>query len=293
MSLAQLAYGNLGTKQSRDIDLLVTPEAVPRALQTLERLGYFGSPPLPPMTDKRYGRWIKFAHEFLLFHETTSVMVELHWKLADNDYFLPGISAASSTQLVPISNQMSIRTFTDDDLFTYLCVHGAMHGWSRLKWLADVAALMAGDTIDDAKRRMDAARSANAEHCAAQTFVLCDRLFATQSVAEISRALRGDLRYRWLERTALKAMTVGHAEIEPGNAPFDRASVLVSHLMMGRGWRFAVKEAWNKLNGPADLLFTFVPSWLGFLYPVIRVASWLTRRGRLRAWPKPRKAKPN
>jgi hypothetical protein len=226
----------------------------------------------------------------VLFHDSNSVHVELHWKLADNSYFLPGISAASSTQIVPISQEVGLRTLGDDDLFAYLCVHGASHGWSRLKWLADVAALIARDNVGDAERRLEAAKKVHAEDCVAQTFLLCDRLFATPNLTALSQVLRRKYRYRWLERVALSAMTSGAAEKGLGNEPFDRLPIVLSHFMLGRGWRFAAIELWNKLNGPYDQIYVTLPIGLRFLYPLVRVAAWIKRRGRQRSLPMPPKA---
>lgn len=290
VTLAQLVYGSLALKHSWDIDVLVTPDAVPEALQLLATAGYHAFPPLPPITDRRYQRWIKFTREYVLFHGTNSVHVEIHWRLVDNSYFLPGISARSPTRMVAISDGAGLRTLLDDDLFAYLCVHGASHGWSRLKWLADVGALIAGDSASDAERRLEAAKSVNAEDCLAQTFLLCSRLLGTPSLTALSQKLRLSYRYRWLEHTALNAMTNRNAETEWGEAPFYKVPILISHFMLGRGWQFAVNELWNKLNGPYELQYATLPNWLGFLYPLFRVALWIKRRGRLRPLRVPPKA---
>jgi len=286
-SLAQLAYANLALKHSWDIDALVMPDDVPKALQVLAAAGYHAFPPLPPVTDQRYKRWIKFAREYVLYHETKSVPVELHWKLVENDYFLSGVCARSPTRTVGITGGAELRTLVGDDLFAYLCVHGATHGWSRLKWLADVAALMAGDSAEDAKRRLQAAKKANAGDCVAQTFLLCDRLFGTPNLAALAQELRRSRRYRWLEDIAFSTMTSGNAETELGHAKFDRVPVMISHFMLGRGRRFAASEFRNLANGPFDLLFAEIPNWLGFLYPFFRAALWIKRLGRVRPMPKP------
>ncbi len=287
VTLAQLAYGSLALKHSWDIDLLVAPDTVPRALELFAEAGYHPFPPLPPATDKRYGRWLRFAREYILFHRSNFVHVEIHWRLTDNGYFLPGIAAGSPTQTVRISNGAELRTLIDDDLFAYLCIHGACHAWSRLKWLADVAALLAHDGASDAKRRLAAAKKVNAQDCVAQAYLLCDRLFATPCATELARALRQKRRYRRLEHIALSAMTAGGAQTELGEAPFDRLPILLSHFLLGRGLRFALRELWIKLNGPFDLRSIVLPDRFAFLYPLFRVAAFAKRRGRLRAWPTP------
>lgn len=287
VTLAQLAYRSLALKHSWDIDLLVAPNSVPRALELLAQAGYQPFPALPPLTDKAFARWLRFAREYILFHRSNSVHVEIHWRLTDNRYFLSGLAAGSPTQLVCLSDGAKLRTLRNDDLFAYLCVHGACHAWSRLKWLADVAALMAHDGAKDAERRLEAAKEFNAEDCVAQAYLLCDRLFETSSVAELAQTLRKQRRYRWLEQIAMNAMTGGDAQRELGDAPFDRLPGMLSHFMLGRGWRFAARELWVKLNGPFDLRSVALPGLFGPLYPLFRIAAFFKRGGRMRAWPMP------
>lgn len=282
ITLGQLAYGSLVLKHSWDIDLLVTPDYLPEALHLLSCAGYHPLPLYPSSTDEDFKHWVKFAREYVLKHDVNSVYVEIHWKLSDSGYFLSGISALSPAQMVTVSDDMRIRTLTRDDLFVYLCVHGALHGWSRLKWLADVAALMAHDSESDAHRRLQLAGKYNARNCVVQTFLLCDHLFRTVSVAALSRELRQNYRYRWLERSAWGVMTSGNGEAELGDSSFSLLPIMISHFMLGRGWKFALNELWNKLNLPYDLRAAALPKRFAFLYPLMRMAAWLKRRGRLR-----------
>src|SRR5579872_6363014 len=120
VTLAQLAYGSLALKHSWDIDLLVPPNAVPKALEVLAQAGYHAFPALPPVADKRFARWLKFAREYILFHDSNSVHVEIHWRLTDNSYFLPRVAAESPTRMVCLSKGVKLRTLLDDELFAYL-----------------------------------------------------------------------------------------------------------------------------------------------------------------------------
>jgi len=285
VSLAELAYGNLGVKHSWDIDVLVSPSDVPRAIQLLEGAGYCGFPPLPPPTDRRHAHWLRYGREYVLRHRTGAAIVELHWKLADNDYFLAGLSARTPGRCVTVAGGKVVRTFDDQQLFAYLCVHGAMHGWARVKWLADVAALIAHDSARELAGRLQAARTFNAEICVAQTFLLCDRLFGTPGLEELAPMLRRSLRNRILERVALTSMARGRGAVEFGERPFDLLQIYLSHFLLGRGWRFVADELWNKLNGPYDLFYAMLPDRLAFLYPFLRLARWIARRGRIRQLP--------
>jgi hypothetical protein len=285
VSLAELAYGSLGIKHSWDIDMLVAPHAVPRALELLTDAGYRAFPPLPPPGDRRYVRWLRYGCEYVFVHPTIGIHVELHWRLVDNVTLLSGISATSHTQSVAVAGNIELTTLTDQDLFAYLCVHGAMHGWSRIKWLADVAGLIAADDSKKLEERLEYARTLSADLCVIQAFLLCDSLFATPALQALAPILRRNWRNRWLERAALKVILTGDGGDEPDGKPFGILPIYATHFLLGRGVRFLAREMWNKLNGPYDLLFTTFPPWLGFLYVPMRLVSWLRRGGRIRSLP--------
>jgi hypothetical protein len=170
-------------------------------------------------------------------------------------------------------------------LFAYLCVHGAMHGWSRFKWLADVAALIADDDAPALAERLAYARRLNAELSVVQALLLCDVLFGSPAMGVLARNLRRSWRNRHLERAALKVILRGDGAEEPDKKPFGMLSIYATHFLLGRGVHYLAQETWNKLNAPYDLLFASLPPWLGFLYAPLRVVSWIGRRGRIRQLP--------
>lgn len=277
VTLAQLAYGSIGTKHGWDIDLLVSPPEVARTIAILQENGYRPAQQIPAPTEAGFARWIRFAREFVLVDNARATAVEIHWRLTNSSHFMRGVCATSPTQTVRMGGELALRTLTDDDLFAYLCIHGSTHAWDRLKWLADVAALMAHDGTTDARRRLDMAKTHNAHHAMAQAFLLCDRLFGTASVSAISGELRRRLRYRLLERLALSAML---RESELGKAKFDSLSAHTSNFLLGNGAAYLAGELWDKLNGPYDLRKFTLPPGLGFLYPLVRLGLWLGRLGR-------------
>ena len=42
-----------------------------------------------------------------------------------------------------------VYTLSRIELFLHFCVHGAVHGWPILKWLADIEAMLSLMTTDD------------------------------------------------------------------------------------------------------------------------------------------------
>ncbi len=83
------------------------------------------------------------GNECEFVHRETGIRIEPHWRLTRNSHLLTGNSLASATT-VCVAGTAHIRTIADEALFSYLCAHGAAHAWSRIKWLADVGALLHG-----------------------------------------------------------------------------------------------------------------------------------------------------
>ena len=78
--------------------------------------------------------------------------VELHRRLADSLELIPGIGVGSPRQEVEVAPGVVLPTLAPDELFAYLCVHGASSAWFRLKWVTDLAALLCDCTAAEIAR---------------------------------------------------------------------------------------------------------------------------------------------
>src|SRR5689334_3190109 len=169
-ALEQLVYGRLAAKQTRDIDLFVPPDCAEAALLILERNGYELSLPAKQLNTMQRQALIRHGREGELVHPRKRLRAELQWRAADNPLLLKGVDALSATQDVVLADGIVVRTLAPDDLFAYLCVHGARHAWSRLKWLADLNALLVS-TNADIEHLYRHAQRIGAGLCAAQALL--------------------------------------------------------------------------------------------------------------------------
>lgn len=270
-ALAALAFGQIGIKASWDVDVLVPQEDFARADAALEAAGYRRQDPPRDFDERRVGVWLALMKEALYIGGPSAAGVELHWKLVDHACLLPGLTAHAALRNVDIGGQV-LPTFGDEDLFAYLCVHGAHHGWARLKWLADVAAFVASRDID---ALYDACVERRAKRCAGQALLLCERLFGLQLPARLRAALHSDRTLRVLERLALEVM-LEEAEIQ--SRPWTLRKMRASHFLLGKGLGHVIAELKVKLTGRRDRLDIALPSQLDFLYAFIRLPMWLWRR---------------
>ncbi|HSF12078.1 MAG TPA: nucleotidyltransferase family protein, partial [Erythrobacter sp.] len=141
VALSQRAFGSPLLRGAVDIDLLVRPQDVAAAWQALARAGLRQITPAAPLEGARLALFCRAAKDSLHRHPSGGPVLELHWRLADEmaEALMPDETELTAIMLAPGQN---VRMLDDPTLFLYLCTHGAAHGWARLKWLADVAALM-------------------------------------------------------------------------------------------------------------------------------------------------------
>jgi hypothetical protein len=275
-ALAVLAYGNLGIKQAWDIDMLVLPEDVRRVCGMLDGLGYVRTMPPASMAEDRFFAFTEFARESLFHHRARGVFLELHWRLSDNRAQLAHVDARAGNRLVAIGPRHALRTLNDDDLFAYLCLHGAHHAWSRLKWLADVAALLGAKDLAEIERLYRKAQQDGVGRAAAQALLLCEQLFGTALPAGLSSEMRRDRAVRWLVSVALAEMA-GDARQTDDHA-LGNLRIEVSHFLLADGPRSWLRELQGKAIGWTDFQNIALPRRLYFLYPALRLPSWLWRR---------------
>lgn len=272
-----LAYGSQAIKFGRDIDLLVPSEFIRAGVAQLENDGYRVLHPLPE--DPALLRaWLTRFKEIELQHPERGTLVELHWNLVQNTFHAAQLNARLRPREIEIMDGVSVPTFSDDMLFVYLCIHGARCGWFRLKWLADVGALMAQKSDEELVRCIELARSCRAEPCVAQAILLCDRLLKIDVAAPAARQYRRFARYRLLEWVALRMMVGGNAETELFDIRFGTAPAILCGFLLGNGWRFLWAEFRLLAINPPDMEQVPLPRALRFLYVFLRLPLFLLRR---------------
>ena len=152
VSLSMLVYGSIGPKMGWDIDLLVAPEAVEAAALVLEAAGYRLALPEGARGRERIGLWHRHWKESVWTTPDGRLTVELHSRLNDNPMLLPSVGPDSPSRPVEVSKGRFLATLRTDELFAYLCVHGASSAWFRLKWIADVGALIGACPPEEIER---------------------------------------------------------------------------------------------------------------------------------------------
>jgi hypothetical protein len=276
-AVTALAYQNHPVKQAWDIDIVVPSETVESAIVLMAREGYRLVSPSDTLTDEQLKIYVALGREFILAGPG-QIFVELKWSLDQNRFILPGVSANSPSQVVAGPGGAAIRTLSKDDLFAYICVHGARHSFSRLKWLADIGAILAPESDEEIVRLYRAADARGAGRCAAEALLLCRHLLKSELPLALVAELEADPFVIQLARASIITMAGGDGEQELTQRRFSIVRVVLSHFLLGKSLGFLGVEVRLKWVSARDHMNMPLPAWASFLYPIIRLPLMLWRR---------------
>jgi hypothetical protein len=279
-TLDMLAYGTLGLKRARDIDLVVASEAVEQACELLAQAGYARTLPGPEVGSDKLPIWLALCKETGWRHPRNGIILELHTGLVDNPRLMPRIDARSPRQWVAIAPGIELPTLARDELFAYLCVHGATHAWSRMKWIADLAALLKDAESNELERLYRRSLTLGVGRCSAQALLLCERLFDRTLPPGLAAELKADPATRRLVRVALGTMAGRYGETELDDTVLGTVPIHLAHFLLAPGWRYKASEIRRKSLSHHDRAMLPLPRPLHFLYPLMLLPSWLWRRVR-------------
>jgi hypothetical protein len=251
-----------------------------KAISILEHAGYTRDYPGEEVPDERLSDWLAISKESLWISKARGMVVELHTAIVDNPYLLANFPSAWPLQTVGIPSGIELDTLAADELFAYLCVHGAWHGWARLKWLADVAALLSKCSAGEVERLYRSSVSLGAGRSSAQALLLCSDLLSLRLGRELETELRRKALNNVLEKLALNAMA-GRGATELDRTVLGTVGINLAHLLLYPGFRYKASELGRKLVNPEDRFSLALPRHLRFLYPVMAVPRWIARRRRL------------
>jgi Uncharacterised nucleotidyltransferase len=241
------------------------------------RAGYSRFDPPPDISDAQLRLLMPLRKDLGFVHQATGLRIELHWRLFLNPHVMIETPIMAASRVVPVAGVAGLRTLSEEDLFAYLCMHGALHWWYRLKWLADINALLAAAPEASIERLFRAAETRGAGRAAAQAMLLCRQLLGTPLPASLVAMIGKGFSMRWLEATALSAMTAAQSEREPHDARFGTTRGSLSTFLLSRSWRYRLAELNNHLTNQTDVLTVPLPERLWFLYPVLRLPLWAWR----------------
>ncbi len=174
--LAITAFHDPTLRDTGDIDLLVAEKDIFPASEILRAQGYLRFDPQARLSPRRLRSYMAHQKDFSYEHPETGLVIDLHWRLFRNPW-LPANARLEQVgeDWVNLGSER-IPTLPAPQLLLYLCVHGALDGWLRLKWLADIAALLRTMTAEQLRSTAAAAAAQQALQEFSAAIFLCQDL---------------------------------------------------------------------------------------------------------------------
>jgi len=146
-TLAYTYYGDISLRSYGDVDILVPRERMLHAKQVLLQMGY---EPEHELTEAEEQHYLDQRLAYAFLHPETLVCIELHWSVlpVHNGSTLPAELLWQRHRRAAFQEEQ-VRALDPALLAVYLCAHAAKHRWAKLKWLIDLALLLATLTQDE------------------------------------------------------------------------------------------------------------------------------------------------
>ncbi len=277
-TLAKLAFGDVTLRQSRDLDMLIAVEDVATAIAALRGEGFELVHPASLPTGRHLAVWKTVSKDVSLVDRASGLLVEVHWRLTANPRLLPPVKAASRRRMD--LGGIAADTLGDDKLLLYLCIHGAQHSWFRLKWLADVHALLARGGPQAIDRFYARAVSQGLAVPAGQMLLLLHAVYGVVLPDAVAQRARASRRVRWLTAIALDMLRMTE---EPEGDRVASTRMAIAPLLLRREARYVVSQAAALLiDWPIALALGGSRAALAVSI-AMRPFAWIVRKARLGA----------
>lgn len=274
--LAAASYGDVGIKRAKDIDLLIEEADVAAVIALLASEGYVPAHPRfgEPEWLKRY---VKHYKDLPVIHRVSGIVVEVHWRLFYNPQLFPDVSLGDDFDVVPMGG-VPVRTFPREVLYGYLCVHGSVHGWSRLKWAAELQSLLArGDSASPEDLHAVACRR-GLDRVSAVFLLLAHRRLDLNLRPTFVRRLRKSPIVRLLLAIAERNLTAGGGSGEITDHSPGWWFTLLSRPLARRGPGYFFGDVKLIATPVGALMDTNLPAPLHGLLWLVRAPAWLVRK---------------
>ena len=228
--LARSAYPDAGARACRDLDVLVRPEDVDAILACLVEAGFVHQDGLDA---RGIAALRRYGGEYILFR-AGGLPVEPHWHPAPHTLaFDIDIDALWTRSVAAEVQGMPCRMLAPSDHLLLLALHGAKEQWHKLKWIADIDALIASTPTLDVTVLRTRASAQGCRRIVDLALVLSHRLFGTPIGADVDAIT---------SRLADRVITKLEMSATPPNGPY-RLDAFYWQLRERRRdrWRYAMR----------------------------------------------------
>jgi hypothetical protein len=275
--LAEALYGDFSLRTSKDIDLLVSGQDMDQAESIILQQGY--KPDIE--TSIRLKSDYHKGHHFGYTHPDTGVQVELHWRTSSNMYSEPSFSELWQRRRATTKTSHPVYFLGHEDLFIYLVLHGARHGWFRIRWLTDIDRMIREgldwDVVFEEFHKRDNM------HVCGQTLLLCECMFRSPVENLLDQVCETDTRSIKIAQEALRIIPEFVNMVETKTT-----KEVSTYMKRYRKKIMSPQQRWKSLivnlyPSSHDAQLLPLPRWLHFLYFPLRPFLWAWRKKKQQA----------
>ena len=137
-------YGDVGLRQSKDLDILVPQGEIRRTQECLESAGWRLGAEYFSLSLRQWEATFRHEHHVRYVHPQQGCQLELHWRCSLLQRTEQHWARSRTAELAGSFYQ----AMSPADLASYLPEHGSIHQWFRAKWLGDLARFHCNSQID-------------------------------------------------------------------------------------------------------------------------------------------------
>jgi len=188
--LSQTAYAGPLLRQFDDLDFVVPQRFIANVYEEMAVLGY--EPKF--QRDQSSGECdVHIPGEYVFVHKVNRATVEVHTEKTLRHFPRPpDIEDVGRRSMEVTLNGRQVSTFGWADTLLMLCVHGAKDFWSRLIWIADVAAIIDRLDAPDWERLSAEAKKYDAERMLRLGLWLAREIFGSNVPGDVLRSAESD-----------------------------------------------------------------------------------------------------
>jgi len=254
-ALAQILYGNVTSRQFADLDILVSPDDLPKVRACLAELGYEASLKLSPREERAY---VAAGYELVFDLGEHRNLLEIQWRILPRFYAVDfDIERLFDRAIAVDLCGRAVRTLCPEDLMLVLCAHAAKHAWTQLSWIREIGELSKSLQLDwDAI--FNAAEQRGICRILAVSLTLANNLFGAEIPEAVQRYAQRDDEVEVVVRRILPLLSQ-EENLDPESVSYFRLMMEARERWQDRPrflWRLAVTPSvgeWSAIRLPAPL----------------------------------------
>ena len=276
-ALHQRVFADIPAGPSRDLDILIRRADAEAATSVLRACGYTGDEDLSARQTHALGA---FRGQTILRRDDGCFLVEPHWSYTPATL---GIRIDTDAVWARARAAAGLRLMAPEDEAALLVIHGGKEEWTKLKWLADLAAFIRATPEIDWPAVQTAARRGRYDRMLRLAAILLDRVYAIRiATAKPDAALTtlaGTIIARWhAEAGAAEPEAATISRLSPTrlalcDGPAARARYILRTITTPRAAHYRIVRL------PDRLTFLYIPLKLAHDYAALPLWRRLRRAG--------------